>query len=666
MSDRNPDAHTPSDTSTGVASRPWLPITLLTLLAAVLALMGLDFQSLSHDELSTWARTEYKGLKGLLEYGVRTDLHPQGHFLIIWWIKQAGFDSAIAMRLPSALAATASVPLLYRIGTRLFDRPTALLASGLMAVSWCMVFYAQDARAYTLVVLMSLSAIDAAIGLVRTLRGGTWPSAWLWVQFIASGTIAAYLHYYGLFFTGILGLGCLVCLLPRAKQTLAMLAGLSTIGLAYLPWLGSMLEDLARKSAWLPSQGGMFFPKWFAWIFGNATLPAIAAALVLLAGLVYAGMHFKQIRTGSEWKSPLMVALWLLTPGLVAFAKSMVSTPVLTNKNLLMCAPAAYLLVAFSLTRLPIRTIVRNGIGVGLAVLMLVELVMVKGYYNTANKRQYREAVATVVASADNPLVIVCGIEDHFRYYLERAGAKGPALNLCKTKAIPAFQAAIKRNPDRPIAYMWAHYKPKPDVLKYLDTHTVLRDETPLLGAKIQWRKMRTGADVPAPKAAPKSAAKTQAKAAPRGSCGPAHSEPSMWKTWSKSGDPHSLSVREGVIALMADAGPERKTDACLKQRMPLSGDLQISGQWSTELESGTFAQISTRFFSAEGKWVGGKGDERPYKLAATTKQSLDWNPIERTIRLPVDAVSVELCIELRAANGALHLRDLCLSQAAQ
>jgi len=641
-----------------VTLSPWIGVLLLTMLAAGLRLWGLDLQSLSHDELSTWARTEYGSLSGLLDHGVRTDLHPPLHFMLIWGLKQLGMDSAIALRLPSAVAGILSVPLLYRVGVLLVDRATAYTAAALMAVSWCMVFYSQDARAYTCMLFSGLVAIEASIHLVRSQRAGTASPWWRWVQYIGAGTVTAYLHYYGLFFIGLLGICTVFLSMPSRRGMLRMMVALSAVGACYLPWLAPLLEDLGRGSSWIARQGAEFFPSWFQWIFSDALGPAVAVAILLLVGAVQGVLAWRRTASLAGLGVVTVLLLWLCLPGLVAFMKSLVSAPALTKKNLLLCAPGAYLLVSLCVHRLPIRPRARTVVGVGLVGWMLIDLVSIKGYYSTPMKRQYREAVAAVVERADEPLVVVCGIGAHYNYYLRSMGAGSVDLELCKAHGLPKLTAAVNADPDRPVAFINAHYAPSPKVRSHLESHFSMLDEQVLLGARVRWLRPVGHAPIVADQTRPDAPEGTSDRAA----CGSSTEQRSDWSVWARGGAPHHFTVQEGVVKLNAKAESVQKTDACLKQRVDVVDEMQVSGSWATDLSGEGFGQISVRFFGADGRWVQGEGPHRPYKLVGSSRARQDWTAIERTIKVPDTAAQVELCLELKAANGAMQARDLCIS----
>jgi mannosyltransferase len=62
------------------------------------------------------------------------------------------------IRLPSVLFAIASIPLLYALARRLIGEKAALAAAVLFALSPTDVYYSQEARGYTMTILLVLAS----------------------------------------------------------------------------------------------------------------------------------------------------------------------------------------------------------------------------------------------------------------------------------------------------------------------------------------------------------------------------------------------------------------------------------------------------------------------------------------------------------------------------
>lgn len=139
-------------------NRNGLAIGGLTLLAALLRFSLLGDKTVWLDEaFSIWiARHELWEMWGWL---VRIDQHPPLYYTLLhFWIRIFG-DLQGAVRTLSALCSTLAVPILYAGIRRLADRPTALIAVLILAISPFHIRYAQEARMYGLLTLAVAAAL---------------------------------------------------------------------------------------------------------------------------------------------------------------------------------------------------------------------------------------------------------------------------------------------------------------------------------------------------------------------------------------------------------------------------------------------------------------------------------------------------------------------------
>lgn len=135
------------------AFRLALPVLLFSV-ALRLRLHRLDAQSLWLDEGRTWAEVTTKSWGSLLiELASPKAAYPLYHLLLKAWVTLAG-ESEWALRLPSALAGALAVAAIYILGRRLGGRAVGAGASLLMLVSPFALWQSQDAKAYSLHILV--------------------------------------------------------------------------------------------------------------------------------------------------------------------------------------------------------------------------------------------------------------------------------------------------------------------------------------------------------------------------------------------------------------------------------------------------------------------------------------------------------------------------------
>ncbi|MHB0859243.1 MAG: glycosyltransferase family 39 protein [Anaerolineae bacterium] len=141
----------------------WL-LLLLVLLAFGLYLWRIEAKSIWWDEGLSLYRAQQDPayiLSNRIQFpgADTTDQHPPLYFLVLHAFTQLAGESDLVLRLPSALSATLLVPLLYALGMRLRGRRVAMLAALFGALSPFYLWYAQEARPYTMVTALGLASV---------------------------------------------------------------------------------------------------------------------------------------------------------------------------------------------------------------------------------------------------------------------------------------------------------------------------------------------------------------------------------------------------------------------------------------------------------------------------------------------------------------------------
>ncbi|MEI6777902.1 MAG: glycosyltransferase family 39 protein, partial [Chloroflexales bacterium] len=173
----------------------WLVPLMLVGVALAVRIYRLDAQSLWLDEGSSWQMSSQSWGTLLGDLLSPTAAYPLYHLLLKLWISLFG-DSEIALRLPSAIAGTMAVPVIYlaaQEGSRESESllPPLLypLAAALIAlIGPFPLWYAQEAKAYS---LLLLAAALLTWTLLRALRTGSRRD---WLAFVVVALIAVCIH----------------------------------------------------------------------------------------------------------------------------------------------------------------------------------------------------------------------------------------------------------------------------------------------------------------------------------------------------------------------------------------------------------------------------------------------------------------------------------------
>ncbi len=257
------------------------------------------------------------------------------HGVLALWLRLGGDEAWV--RLLSVAFAVATLPFLYALGRRLFDRTTAMLAVALLCVNVSFVGYARDARSYVLVLLLVTASSFFLVRGVQDRRSRDW-AGWAVLTALA---VCAHLLAVLVVLAQVAFLLLERASVPR-RQALAAVAGLAALLLPIT--LAVVLGGQSAQLDWLDRPGARQLPglaEWFVESRATLVVYFVGVVTALVAG----------VRAGDRRPYTLLL-LWLLAPPAVAFVLSYFADPVYLYRYFLMCLPALVLLVAAGFAKL--------------------------------------------------------------------------------------------------------------------------------------------------------------------------------------------------------------------------------------------------------------------------------------------------------------------------
>ncbi len=174
-------------------SRAFWILAGLTTVAALLRFVTLGAQSYHHDEIVTASRVLRGSFGHAMDAVGFSESTPPIYYALAWGWTQLTGTGEFGLRSLSALAGVATVPVVYLVGLELRGRRAGLMAAALVAVNPMLLWYSQEARAYSLLVLLCAVSL---LYCVRALRGGHRHDIVAWG--LASG-LALGTHYFAIF-----------------------------------------------------------------------------------------------------------------------------------------------------------------------------------------------------------------------------------------------------------------------------------------------------------------------------------------------------------------------------------------------------------------------------------------------------------------------------------
>lgn len=417
-----------------------LILLLIVALGALLRIVNLGADSIWLDEAYSiqFARLP---VPQLLDETASSDVHPPLYYLLLhYWIKLCG-DTEAAARMLSALFGILAILVIYRLAALLFDRATGLLSALLLALSLFHIEFAQEARMYALLALLSLCSLYFFLKLFDEEARAS-----ALVAYVLTTSLLIHTHVYGFFiiiaenlFLFSLYFSRPVLFKSLFKRWLVLQTALVVL---FLPWLSIMLRQFERvqHGFWIPQPTLNFLRLTWMTYAGSTLLsylfiPLVALGLVSHRGRQQNGQHStaeehlsargsgKRGLLLSEREKSWLLLLWFLSPVAIPFVLSQFLSSIYLPKYTIAASTAFLVLAARG-----IMSIRADRVRVVLvAVLIGLSFVNMRAYWSGPHKDFWRESAAYFERTAQSGDLVLFHQESGevpFRYYSKRADVK--------------------------------------------------------------------------------------------------------------------------------------------------------------------------------------------------------------------------------------------------
>ncbi len=386
----------------------------LLLLAFGLRVYHLDFQaSLSDDALGLMLAQ--RNPLDLFSITATEPFPPTFYVTLSLWTKLAG-HSEFAGRFYSLIFSVLSVAVIYLAGRRLVGGKGGTIAALLLAINPFDIFFAQEVRMYTMVVLFSLASSLIAYELI------TERHKW-WIAYTLVSLLAAMTHAFALFVLFAQDFAALVAG-PRGWRWLRSWAICQLAVVAsFVIWISLVATKLQAYNNALVSAPPLPVMFWrtitaFALAFEPANGPSLAlpAILGLLAAIGLVWLARRQIASGG--KAFTFLLCYLAIPFFTVWAISLLR-PVFYERYMSVALPPLLLLAAAGITALeqgfaPKTAAIKLWLFPGVAAAAVLAIAIptggqLQGYYRNVvyARSDDMRALASYVTRVKAPLVIV-------------------------------------------------------------------------------------------------------------------------------------------------------------------------------------------------------------------------------------------------------------------
>jgi 4-amino-4-deoxy-L-arabinose transferase-like glycosyltransferase len=299
-------------------------IAVLTIIAAALRLYDLNSE-LWYDEIKTVLESVRPPLSVTLTDFPSNNDHP--FFSLLSHLSTAVFgEQPWTVRLPAALFAIATVPMLYLFGKDAAGRIEALLAAALLTVSYHHIWFAQSARGYTMLLFFTLLTSWLLLKAIRS------PDRKIYAVYAIAAALGCYTHLTMVYVVAghalIVGVRLIAGMKGKfdVRPFLTPLFGFSLFALLtialYLPLLTGVETYFAEKAGSTSTQ--VATPGWAIIAalngigegFGGLVGVVLALALLAIGGLSYL------------WRAPTLLAIYVLPAPIVVLSAAILQHPI--------------------------------------------------------------------------------------------------------------------------------------------------------------------------------------------------------------------------------------------------------------------------------------------------------------------------------------------------
>lgn len=323
-------------------------VTAVCILGAALRLHHLGFRSYWLDEVVS-VRLAHAAWPAFAATIRTTEANMALYYVVLRsWI-QLG-DGEASVRLLSCVFGVATLPVIYALGARLFDRLTGCFATLLLALNTGHLWASQEARSYALLVLLT---VLSWLFLVVATQARTSHASWVaWGAYICTAALAVYAHFFAALV--ILAQAAVLPWLLRNKLgPRSLIVGVAALGVLLSPLVRFLFAGPHHNIDWIiHGHSSRLAALLFHVTTPTSRLALLEVVLLLLVGPVALAASWRRLDGHEDrWRFTVPM-IWLLVPLVVVTVVSLAWMPVADERYLTICLPPLVLLAAVALTRL--------------------------------------------------------------------------------------------------------------------------------------------------------------------------------------------------------------------------------------------------------------------------------------------------------------------------
>lgn len=331
-----------------------IPTTYFLLIAIILSAIKfykIDTASIWLDEAHSIFQA-HKSLNDIINNSAQDQNPPLYFILLKLWTNLLG-SSLAAVRSFSALVNAFTAILIFYFSKKHINLTTAIFASLAFIFSDIQLYYAQEARVFSLLGLLCIVSFILFENMKEK-------SQFDWINIISLGTVYAlmiYAHYISVFAIAVQLAITAIFHKDYSDRTRKVIISCTVAFLLFLPWLGKVFTNIPEAgSFWLSKPNFGNLKGIFISFAGNKVITVIY--MLLIAAGAFLTLKKAKEKDNMNYIFVLLI-LWLLLPILTTYFVAHF-TPVFLIRYLLYSSIGLYLLIGFTISSLPVRNLYKG------------------------------------------------------------------------------------------------------------------------------------------------------------------------------------------------------------------------------------------------------------------------------------------------------------------
>lgn len=394
--------------------KPKVLILIIFICALIVRVYGLFSYDLWFDELGTdlfaydnihrMAQLSHLDWTTIFKDRIYNDPHSPIYYSLIYQVSRF-FLTGESLRILSVIFSLLALGVFYQLSRLFFNQKASIYALMVMAFNPVHIWYAQEARVYSLAVFLTIWMVYLFF---RALNTDQWR---YWIGFSVVGILSVLSTYYSVFLLGVLA----VVMnykdnKPKMKKWMLAMIIMAGISYFYLPVFSSQVS-FVKEDFWLPPPTPvMFLFTWMIFELGySAGIIQYSIGLVIFSILFFWGLYtcFKESRPQA-----VLILLLSVVPIILIYFLSLKVMPLYINRQLLIFSPYYFLLIAKGIEGIVSK---KDQIFVVICILLLQASCLYNYYRNYMFDHPARALYFTGVVPKKNYWSQLDYVKEHFK-----------------------------------------------------------------------------------------------------------------------------------------------------------------------------------------------------------------------------------------------------------